>query len=150
MKILMVCLGNICRSPLAEGILQSKISSCHTVESAGTIGLHAGEAPDKRSIKVARLNGVDISYQKSQKFRTEFFEQFDKIFCMDQNNYKDVLFLAKNEEHQRKVALLMEEAGMFPLEVPDPYYGGEEGFEKVYQMLDKACDVIADKYALRI
>jgi len=146
----MVCLGNICRSPLAEGILQSKISSGHTVESAGTIGLHAGEAPDKRSIKVARLNGVDISYQKSQKFRPEFFEQFDKIFCMDQNNYKDVLSLAKNDEHQRKVALLMEEADMFPLEVPDPYYGGEEGFEKVYQMLDKVCDVIADKYGLRI
>ena len=141
----MVCLGNICRSPLAEGILQSKISSEHIVESAGTIGLHAGEAPDKRSIKVARLNGVDISYQKSQKFRPEFFQQFDKIFCMDQNNYKDVLFLAKNEEHQRKVALLMEEADMFPLEVPDPYYGGEEGFDEIYEILDEAIEGFLDQ-----
>ena len=150
MKILMVCLGNICRSPIAEGILQSKMSSEHTVDSAGTIGLHSDEAPDKRSIKIAKLNGVDISQQKSQKFKLEFFEEFDKIFCMDKSNYNDVLSLAKNEEHQKNVALIMEEADMLPLEVPDPYYGGEEGFEKVYQMLDKACDVIADKYGLRI
>lgn len=148
MKILMVCLGNICRSPLAEGILQSKVSSEHQVESAGTIGLHAGEAPDRRSIKVAHEYGIDISQQKSQKFQASFFEEFDYIFCMDQNNLQDVLSMAKTEVHQQKVSLLMKEAELSPLEVPDPYYGGEEGFEKVYQMLDNACERIVEKYNL--
>lgn len=150
MKILMVCLGNICRSPLAEGILRSKISEVHTVASAGTIGLHAGEAPDRRSQNIAAAYGLDISAQCAQQFRVRFFDEFNKIFCMDHNNLKDVLALARTGEDREKVSLLLEEAGdSNVLEVPDPYFGGEDGFVKVYHMLDKACEAIAEKYRLK-
>lgn len=150
MKILMVCLGNICRSPLAEGILRSKISNEHTVASAGTISLHEGEHPDKRSVMTAKEHGVDISRQKAQYFEKNFFDKFDKIFCMDVKNYQDVISLAESEAQKRKVAIILEEAGDHGrAEVPDPYYGAMDDFEKVYQMLDKACEVIAEKYQLR-
>ena len=150
MKILMVCLGNICRSPLAEGILRSKISNEHTVASAGTISLHEGEHPDKRSVMTAKEHGVDISRQKAQYFEKSFFDKFDKIFCMDVKNYQDVISLAESEAQKRKVAIILEEAGDHGrAEVPDPYYGAMDDFEKVYQMLDKACEVIAEKYQLR-
>ena len=151
MKILMVCLGNICRSPLAEGILRSKISEEHTVASAGTISLHEGEHPDKRSVKTASEYGVDISHQRAHYFIKEYLDTFDKIFCMDLKNMEDVLSKATDESQKNKVSLILEEAGNHgdKIEVPDPYYGGMGDFEYVYQMLDKACDVIADKYSLR-
>lgn len=148
MKILMICLGNICRSPLAEGILKSKIHSKHTVASAGTIGMHTGSSPDPRSQNIAASKGLDISTQCAQQFRREFFEEYDKIFCMDQNNLKDILAQAKRQDHRNKVSLLLEDAGCKEKEVPDPYFGGEEGFRKVYDMLDEACESIADKYGL--
>lgn len=145
-KILMVCLGNICRSPLAEGILQSKLSEDFIVDSAGTGGWHAGEQPDKRSILTAKKRGVDISYQKARKFTKADFEKFDYIYVMDNQNLQDVLSLAENESQKMKVQMILEE--IFPgerVDVPDPYYGGQEGFEKVFDMLDQACDKIANK-----
>ena len=146
-KILMVCLGNICRSPLAEGILQAKLSkNDFIVDSAGTGGWHAGEKPDKRSIAVAKQKGLDISQQKARQFSAKDFKEFDLIYAMDMSNYKNILSLAENEQDKTKVKLILNE--LFPsenVEVPDPYYGGADGFENVYNMLDKACDVIAEK-----
>jgi len=143
-KVLMVCLGNICRSPLAEGILKSKVDPKNIfVDSAGTGGYHIGEKPDSRSITVARIHGLDITAQRCRKFSKTDFEEFDFIYVMDSSNYANVLALAKSEAHAKKVKLLLEVLNEFPQEVPDPYYGGETGFEKVYQMIDEACDVIA-------
>ena len=148
MKILMVCLGNICRSPLAEGILRSKISEKHIVASAGTISFHEGSPPDKRSTKIAKEYGVDISHQRANYFTEKHLEDFDKIFCMDLKNLEDVLSKAKSEEQRNKVSLIMEEAGVLSdekIEVPDPYYGDMSDFEKVYKMLDQACEAIVKK-----
>lgn len=145
-KVLMVCLGNICRSPLAEGILRSKLTNNFTVDSAGTGGWHAGELPDKRSIQTARERGIDITNQRARKFKKSDFEDFDFIYVMDNQNYKDVLALAESETHKNKVQFILEE--LFPgerVDVPDPYYGGQDGFEKVFNMLDEACNCIANK-----
>lgn len=145
-KILMVCLGNICRSPLAEGILQSKLSEDFIVDSAGTGGWHAGQQPDKRSISTAKNRGLDITHQRARQFKKSDFDFFDHIFVMDNSNYKDVLTLAPNEEAKSKVKLILNE--IFPnknVDVPDPYYGGQDGFENVFDMLDQACEEIARK-----
>ena len=140
MKILVVCLGNICRSPLAEGILKSKISKDHTVESAGTIDMHEGNAPDPRSIEVAKKHSIDISNQKSKHLQASDLNEYDLIYCMDRNNLKDVRSLATDEEQLKKIALILDNA-----EVPDPYWGKEEDFENVFQLLDEACIEIAKK-----
>ncbi|MFT7898509.1 low molecular weight protein-tyrosine-phosphatase [Tenacibaculum ascidiaceicola] len=146
-KILMVCLGNICRSPLAEGILKSKLpSESFIVDSAGTAGYHVGELPDVRSIEVARKYGIDITNQRSRKFRKTDFDKFDMIFAMDKSNYADIVALSENEEQHEKVRMILNE--LYPDEnrnVPDPYYGGDQGFENVYKMLDEACEIIASK-----
>jgi protein-tyrosine phosphatase len=143
-KILMVCLGNICRSPLAEGILKSKVDSTKVqVDSAGTGGWHVGDPPDSRSVAVARQHGLDISNQRGRKFSAYDFETYDHIFVMDNSNYKDVVALANTTSEKQKVQLILEE--IFPnenVDVPDPYYGGDQGFEKVYQMLEEACEKI--------
>ncbi|WP_124980350.1 low molecular weight protein-tyrosine-phosphatase [Nonlabens xiamenensis] len=143
----MICLGNICRSPLAEGLMRSKLNfTKFTVDSAGTSGGHKGEAPDKRSIAVARKYGLDISQQRSRKLLQEDFDKFDYLYVMDGSNYNDVTSMARNEEERNKVIKILDEA--FPgenLDVPDPYYGGSQGFENVYRMLDRATDVIAKK-----
>lgn len=140
MKILMVCLGNICRSPLAEGILKHKLGNDYFVDSAGTINYHEGSQPDERSIRTATKNGIDISTQKSRPITKLDFEKFDLIFCMDKSNYKDVLKLA-DDSQKNKVRLILDNE----LEVPDPYFGGIDGFDKVYQMLDESCEIIAEK-----
>ena len=144
----MVCLGNICRSPLAEGILKSKIFSFNTyIDSAGTGAYHVGEKPDKRSIAVANSNGIDISNQKARKFTVEDFDFFDIIYVMDNSNYKNVISLARNSQDSAKVKLILNE--VFPnenLDVPDPYHGGEFGFKNVYNMLNEACDIIAKRF----
>lgn len=145
MKILMVCLGNICRSPLAEGILQSKVDSSVFVDSAGTAGYHVGNLPDNRSIEVARKHGLDITNQRCRKFTKEDFDNFDVIYAMDSSNYQNILMLVRNEADEAKVKMILNES--HPSEnrsVPDPYYGGDDGFENVYQMLDEACAIIAE------
>lgn len=145
-KILMVCLGNICRSPLAEGIMRVKLSKDFIVDSAGTGGWHAGELPDKRSISTAKNRGLDITSQRARQFKISDFNTFDYIYVMDNSNYKDVMALAPNEEVKSKVKLILNE--LFPnenVDVPDPYYGGQDGFENVFNMLNEACDVIAGK-----
>jgi protein-tyrosine phosphatase len=143
----MVCLGNICRSPLAEGILKSKVFSFKTfVDSAGTGAYHIGEKPDKRSINIAKVNGIDITNQKARKFSVKDFDEFDYIYVMDNSNYDDVISLARNDDDRVKVKLILNE--IFPdedLDVPDPYYGGEFGFKNIYKMLDEACEIIAKK-----
>ncbi|MGB1370319.1 MAG: low molecular weight protein-tyrosine-phosphatase [Flavobacteriaceae bacterium] len=139
-KILMVCLGNICRSPLAEGIMRSKLSSTHFfIDSAGTSGFHFGNAPDPRSIEVAQKNGLDISQQKSRPFRTYDLEEFDVIFVMDKANYRDVIRHVQNEGERQKVKLILNYPNSEKQEVPDPYYGGKNGFDHVYNLLEEAC-----------
>ncbi|PZX39127.1 protein-tyrosine phosphatase [Nonlabens dokdonensis] len=146
-NILMICLGNICRSPLAEGLMRSKLNfTKFTVDSAGTSGGHKGEAPDKRSIAVAKKNSLDITKQKSRKLLKEDFQEFDFLYVMDESNYRDVVSMAATDEERNKVIKILDE--VFPgenLDVPDPYYGGSQGFENVYKMLDRATDAIAKK-----
>ena len=143
----MVCLGNICRSPLAEGILKSKLFRANVIiESAGTGAYHINERPDVRSINIAKINGIDISGQRARKFSLKDFEEFDLIYVMDSLNYRDVIKMAKNEDDMKKVKMILNE--VFPnenLDVPDPYIGGDFGFKNVYKMLDEACDIIAKK-----
>lgn len=148
-KVLMVCLGNICRSPLAEGILQHKADQERLeieVDSAGTGGWHTGESPDPRSISKALEYGIDISRQRAVKFTAAHFEEFDHIYVMDRSNYNNVVDLATSSEDREKVRMILNEANPGSnAEVPDPYYGANDGFEHVYQLLDAACDQIIDK-----
>jgi protein-tyrosine phosphatase len=149
MKILMVCLGNICRSPIADGLLRKKVKEQGLdveVDSAGTIALHQGEAPDSRMVETARKNGTDISFLRARQFKVEDFENFDYIFSMDFSNQKNILSLARNEEDRNKVHMLLgdltdqEEAS-----VPDPYYGTQKDFEHVYELVDHATDMLIEK-----
>ena len=144
-KILMVCLGNICRSPLAEGLLASKLpKNKFIVDSAGTGNWHVGKQPDERSIAVAKKNGVDISLQKGRQFSISDFDNSDYIYVMDASNYEDVIKMARNETQRNKVKLILDE--LFPgenVDVPDPYYGMQNGFDSVYKMLDETCEIIA-------
>ena len=145
-KILMVCLGNICRSPLAEGILQSKVDPEKIiVDSAGTGGYHIGNLPDGRSIKVAQSHGIDITRQRCRKFTIDDFKNFNIIYVMDHNNYEAIMTLTTNASEIAKVRLLLNEVKLDVNEVPDPYYGGENGFEHVFHLIDTACDMIAKK-----
>ncbi|MBK9338986.1 MAG: low molecular weight phosphotyrosine protein phosphatase [Lewinellaceae bacterium] len=143
MKILMVCLGNICRSPLAEGILKHKAQQHNlswVVDSAGTGHWHIGQLPDARSIAVAQRHGIDITDQRARQFHPDDFDRFDRIFVMDTQNHRDVLQLAQTETHRAKVHLMLNLT--YPGQnrnVPDPYHD-DNGFEEVFQMLDKACE----------
>ena len=145
-KILMVCLGNICRSPLAQGILEKKSKERNIniyVDSAGTGGWHVGSSPDLRSINIAKKYNIDISNQKARKFSTYDFQEFDKIFVMDNNNYRDLIRLCSNEKECNKIQLILKNiAPENNSSVPDPYYGKEDGFEKIYRLLEKACSEI--------
>ena len=146
-KILMVCLGNICRSPLAEGILRSKLpENSFFVDSAGTANYHIGNPPDKRSVAVAKKYGVDISHLKGRQFTPSDFDTFHYIFVMDESNYNNVISLARNKNDIKKVQYILNE--IYPNQnysVQDPYYGGESGFESVFKMLDEACGILAQR-----
>ena len=146
-RVLMVCLGNICRSPLAEGILKTKVDPEKVfVDSAGTGDWHVDSEPDKRSIAIASKNGLDISQQRGRQFSKKDFQDFDHIFVMDNSNFKDVIAIAETDEERQKVHLILDE--IFPSEnvdVPDPYHGGDQGFENVYMMLDEATDELKRK-----
>ena len=145
----MVCLGNICRSPLAEGILKSKAKNLE-VDSAGTAGYHIGKQPDIRSIDIAKKHDIDLTSQRARQFSTRDFDDFDKIYVMDNDNYSKIISLARNQEDIDKVDLILNE--IYPKEyksVPDPYYGGDEGFQNIYSLLETSCEVIAKKYETR-
>ena len=147
-RILMVCLGNICRSPLAEGIMRAKLfgRNNYEVDSAGTGGWHVGDPPDPRSVAIAKQMGLDITEQRGRQFQATDFDRFDHIFVMDNSNHRDVLKLARTEHDKQKVSLILDT--LFPgenVDVPDPYYGGNDGFAKVYDMLDQACEILKER-----
>ena len=142
----MVCLGNICRSPLAQGILEHKVKEAGLdwiVDSAGTGGWHIGEQPDRRSCEVAHRHGIDITAQAARKIARSDLQDFDLVYCMDPSNYTDVIALCRTQEEENKVRLIMNEAEPKKnISVPDPYFGGADGFEAVYQLLYRACDAV--------
>jgi protein-tyrosine phosphatase len=145
MKILMVCLGNICRSPVAEGIMKAKAAKYHldlAIDSAGTSGWHDGSQPDPRSIQNAAKNKVDISKQKSRRVHLSDFELFDVIYAMDKENYNNLINLAPHGLHHKVKMILNESHPGENKSVPDPYYT-EDGFDEVYTLVDEACERIA-------
>lgn len=149
MKIIMVCLGNICRSPLAEGIMKTKVREHNLnweVASAGTGSWHVGNLPDSRSIDVAHVHGLDITDQRAQQFKPSDLDHYDLVFAMDASNYQDILRLSNKDSQKGKVHMIMNMANPGMNQgVPDPYWGND-GFENVYQMLDLACEKIVEKY----
>ena len=150
MTILMVCLGNICRSPLAEGILQQKIKAAGlnwTVDSAGTNRYHINEAPHRLSQKVAKKRGIDISKQICRRFTVEDFEKFDKIYVMAADVVDEMNELTGNKFEDSKIDLLLNE--LYPGEnkdIPDPWYGPEAGYNEVFDMIEEACEALIKKY----
>ena len=144
-RILMVCLGNICRSPLAHGILESKLpTDKFKVDSAGTGNYHIGKLPDHRSIATAKAKGLDITTQRCRQFEISDFDNFDIIYVMDQSNYENVVKLARDEDDISKVKLILQDdSPTSPQEVPDPYWGESQDFDEVYTLLDDACEKIA-------
>lgn len=146
MRILMVCLGNICRSPMADGLMRKKVQDNQLdvyVDSAGTANYHVGGAPDTRMTATAKSKGIDISGLKARQFIVSDFDAFDLIYVMDQSNFNNVVRLARNKTDIQKVQLILElRTSPHEIEVPDPYYGGQDGFEHVYQLLDESTDII--------
>ena len=147
----MVCLGNICRSPLAQGVLEKKTEHLNVyVDSAGTAAYHVGEKPDHRSIEIAEKYNIDITKQRARKFSRQDFEDFDKIYAMDIDNYNNIISLARTKSEKRKVSLILNEKNPNTNQsIPDPYYGGEKGFESVYYMLNEVCEIIKNKLEKR-
>ena len=154
MKILMVCLGNICRSPLAEGVLKHKAKEAGlswTIDSAGTNGYHAGEAPHHLSQKVAGMNGIDICDQRARNFVKEDFDRYDKIFAMANDVVDEIKWIAKDKYNPAKVDLFLNE--LYPgknRSVPDPWYGTEPDFHSVYKLIDQTCDAIIQKAKVKM
>lgn len=149
-KVLFVCLGNICRSPTAQGVLEHlvKKEDLHDkihIDSAGTAAWHHGSLPDPRSTEHAKKRGYDLTTQRSRPVDLLDFHEFDLILAMDKKNYTDLLNIAP-KEHKKKVKLFLKEYGTsFKHEVPDPYYKGEEGFEEVLDLLEEACENLLKK-----
>jgi protein-tyrosine-phosphatase len=148
-RILMVCLGNICRSPLAEGAMQAWIDKLglrdrFQVDSAGTAGYHVGERPDPRSVQVAKAHGISLNHAARQ-FSVEDFYAFDAVLVMDRSNYNDVLRLARHEGDRMKVSLLASHEPSHGPSVLDPYYGELSGFEEVYQQVSACSQALLEK-----
>jgi len=148
MKILMVCLGNICRSPIAEGVMRQKIEEYGIdaeVNSCGTASYHIGEAPDYRGIQTLNNYDIDISQHQGQQFTVSDFDTYDLIFAMDTSNYSNLAAKARNQKDMEKIKLLMDET--YPGKqkiVPDPYYGNISDFQNVFQLLEKVCDTLSN------
>ena len=144
-SILMICLGNICRSPLAHGILESKLPSDRFyVDSAGTANYHVGDSPDYRSIAVAKNHGIDISQQQGRQFKITDFDTFDYIYVMDHSNFENVIKLARDTNDIAKVKLILEfDNSILEKHVPDPYYGDNSDFENVFKLLDNVTNSIS-------
>jgi protein-tyrosine phosphatase len=153
-KVLMVCLGNICRSPVAEGVLQhygNKAGLNWKVESAGTNGLHNGEAPHHISQKIAKQNGIDISQQISRQFVKADITRYDKIYVMASDVMQDVQRIAKEDFDETKIDYFLNELNAGQNEdMPDPWYGGESGFVTVHNLIDKTCKAIVEKSLVKI
>lgn len=151
MRILMVCLGNICRSPIAEGVLKHKAKEKGLdwiVESAGTESYHVGEAPHRFSQKICKANGIDISGQRARKFTAQDFDHYDKIYALADDVYDEIRRIGGKNADMGKVNLLLNELhDNCNVSVPDPWYGGEEGYLPVYEMIDQVCDAIVQKYS---
>ena len=151
-KILFVCLGNICRSPLAEGIMLKLIADNKLpliVDSAGTSHYHIGEKPDERTIANAQKHTVNLQALRARQFKISDFEEFDYIYVMDNSNLKNVLALSSKPEHQQKVHLFLNVlANKNIQEVPDPYYSSTDGFEEVFQLVYKACEKLVDLHSV--
>ena len=137
-KVLMVCLGNICRSPLAEGLLKSKLPPDHfVVDSAGTSNYHIGQLPDSRSIQIAKSHNINISNQRGRQFKIRDFDIYDFIYVMDNSNFQCLSGQARTNYDKKKIKLILAEIENMPLrDVPDPYYGGSEGFDSVINLLE--------------
>lgn len=148
----MVCLGNICRSPMAEGILRQKLENKNLpwkVDSAGTSDYHIGQSPEVRAVSTLKKQNIDISNLQGRQLTTKDFDEFDAIYVMDQSNYENAIRLARNKSDLEKVVLIMNM--VYPkqnISVPDPYFGGIAGFDKVFEMLNLACDKIIEKHLL--
>ena len=146
----MVCLGNICRSPLAEGIMTEKMKRLgrpYFIDSAGTGGWHTGEPPDHRSIDIAHKHGIDLKGQRARKITNKDLETFDFIFTMDEVVQHDVIALAVNKAQKSKVFLLLSFARVDQNpNVPDPYWGGKEEFEATYHLIENACDQLIARF----
>lgn len=149
----MVCLGNICRSPIAEGVMQDQYlrhKMNGKVDSAGVISFHAGEQPDKRAIAIALENGIDITGQKARQFRKSDFHEFDLILTMDKSVHDEIRGMATDENQSSRVQLFLPFAGIESAEnVPDPYYGGKEGFQQVFSLIEEGCGRIIEKLKSR-
>ena len=154
MKVLFVCLGNICRSPMAEGIFRKKVALEKlpvTTDSCGTSANHVGESPDRRAIQCLDAYGVDIRDLKARQFKKEDFERFDVIYAMDTSNYRDITRMAISDAQKQKVILFLQAAyGNNGGSVPDPWYGDEEGFHTVYHMINGACDILLTKLSPKV
>ncbi|MEJ6491599.1 MAG: low molecular weight protein-tyrosine-phosphatase [Flavobacteriales bacterium] len=149
MKILMVCLGNICRSPLADALLRKKVAEIGLdieIDSAGTSDYHIGGEPDKRTQENALNHGLDMSFLRARQFTKKDFDTFDLIYVMDKSNECNVLSLTADSGQKEKVKLILDllDDAQYK-EVPDPYFGGEQGFETVYNLLDQATDKILEE-----
>jgi protein-tyrosine phosphatase len=149
LRILMVCLGNICRSPMADGLLRRKVEEQALnvyVDSAGTANYHVGSPPDKRMIETAKSLGTEISGLRGRQFSKKDFQDFDVIYVMDESNLSNIKKLTTNNIERLKVKLILNE--LYPnesREVPDPYYGSMKDFREVYDLLDEVTDVIIEK-----
>ena len=150
MRILMVCLGNICRSPLAEGILKHKAEAAGLkwqVDSAGTNSYHTGEPPHRLSQKVARLNGIEICDQRARRFQAADMDRYDRIYALAGDVMDEIRLISGKSFRREKTLLLMDE--LYPgrqLDVPDPWYGEEPGYHEVYKMMDEVCEAIVTRY----
>lgn len=149
-RILMICLGNICRSPMAKAILAKKLEERKItwveVDSAGTSDYHVGGKADQRTLESGRKHGIDLSAHRGRQFSRHDFDTFDLIYAMDRENYADIMYLASNEEEKAKVKMILNELKPeSDLSVPDPWFGGEKDFEKVFNLLNETCDIIVEK-----